>query len=151
MYRDILSIDPGETTGYAILKAGESQTIKYDKETTDMLIKTGELNLWYDLENLIEESLCDIIVYEEFKLYPWRAKQKHWSTFPTAQVVGVIKYLANKFDLPVLGQGADAKDHYDDKKLKWCNLYKGRSPHERDAIRHGLYAIDFNDKLWEVR
>jgi len=150
MVRTMLSLDPGETTGYAILKASDKQTIKYGEETTDMVIKTGELKLWYGLENLIQESMCDVIVYEQFKLYPWKAKQKHWSTFPTAQVVGVIKFLAEQFEIPILGHGADAKDHFDDKKLKWANLYKGKSPHERDAIRHGLYTIDFDDRLWEV-
>ena len=61
-----------------------------------------EANAWY----------LGAIVYETFKLYPWMARQQGFSEFHTAEAIGVIKYLARKYDIPHYGQDAkDSKRH----------------------------------------
>lgn len=139
----ILSIDPGETSGFCILE--ETKKINYNKKDAKIFKKVGEKNLHFGFDKIIESGDIHLIVYEEFKLYPWKAKAKSWSTFPTVEVIGILKYLAAQNDIPIIGQGADCKQFFDDKKLKWCKMYKGYSPHERDAIRHALYYLDFKE------
>lgn len=138
---NILSIDPGETSGFCIAK--KVNELEYNKKDREIFERIGEKERYYGFETIFYKFNIDILVYEEFKLYPWKAKQKSWSTFPTVEVIGVLKYLAEKHDIKIIGQGADAKDFFDNKKLKWIGLYDGFSAHERDAIRHALYYIEF--------
>jgi hypothetical protein len=140
----ILSIDPGETSGFTLLN--ETDTLAYDKTDKKLIKVVGEKEGFEGFASLIEKYSPKLIVYEEFKLYPWKARQKSWSTFPTVQVIGVLKYLAEKNNIKIIGQGADIKTYFDDKKLKWCEVYEGYSSHERDAIRHGLYYIEFGEE-----
>jgi len=120
----ILSCDPGETTGVFVGKftAGD------DKPE---VLRVGETDLWAGLERLFMEYFPDVCVYETFKLYPWMARTKSWSTFPTVEVIGVLKYLANRYAVPIVGQGANMK------KSTRINP-KHPSPHVRDAARHAL-------------
>lgn len=137
----ILSIDPGETSGFSLMK--HSEKLNYNKKDRDLIVNVGEKSGYKGFDSLIENYEPDLIVYEEFKLYPWKAKQKSWSTFPTVEVIGVLKYIAEQKNVKIIGQGADTKTYFDDKKLKWCGVYKGYSAHERDAIRHGLFYLEF--------
>ena len=137
---NILAIDPGETSGFCIINSGE---LNYSDEDKNLVVYIGEKKLHKGFNKILEKYNIDLIIYEEFKLYPWKAKQKSWSTFPTVEVIGVLKYIADKNNVDIIGQGADAKEFFDDKKLKWCGMYKGYSPHERDAIRHAFYYLEF--------
>lgn len=49
------------------------------------------------------------VVVEAFRLYPNRAKSQSWSPMETAQLIGVLKYLAGKASVPVVEQGADVQ------------------------------------------
>ncbi len=139
----ILSIDPGETTGYVILEF-KGKKIPLIPSTREILIGSGEIKLWVGLEELISFHQPKVIIYESFKLYPWKTKSQSWSNFLTVEVIGIIKYLCEtKFCLKLVEQTPSLKKFYDDKKLKKCNLYKNFSPHIRDALRHGLYYLDF--------
>lgn len=137
----ILSVDPGETSGFFLFNSADK--VHYNEKDRDIIVSLGEKDNYYGFDSLIENYSPDLIVYEEFKLYPWKAKQKAWSTFPTVEVIGVLRYLAEKHNIEMIGQGADTKDYFDDKKLKWCSMHKGYSPHERDAIRHGFFYLEF--------
>lgn len=120
----VLSVDPGETTGYFVgrFTAGEKKP---------EVLRLGEMDLWVGLERLFLEYFPDVAVYEVFKLYPYLAQTQSWSTFPTVEVIGVLKYLADKYAVPIAGQGANMK------KATRINP-KHPSPHVRDAARHAL-------------
>ena len=84
----ILTIDPGETTGYVI---AEADGLDYDIKIS------GQFPNWQMFEVLIRQHLMylsDVIVYEAFYLSPQIAKFKTRSTLPTVEVIGVLKYLA---------------------------------------------------------
>ena len=142
----ILSFDPGGTTGWACMNFDEFN-VPIGPDAAKIVGAVGEVTDLLELETIIDQHKPDAIVYEEFKLYPWKAKHKFWSTFPEVEVIGALKYIAIKRNIPFFAQGANTKKFWDDKKLKQCNVWEGLSPHERDAIRHGFYAIDFSDDL----
>lgn len=81
-----------------------------------------------DAISWLETRVCRFraVVLEEYRLYPWLAREQGFSDFPTAQLVGVVKYLAARVDVPVYMQSA--KD----------NLKDGRS----QALRHGFSMVD---------
>lgn len=129
----ILALDPGETTGWA----------RVDTITTPGSIHYGRSPGWTQLQELIfaptmsrpEPSVfkVDVVVIEKFTLYPWAARSKVWSEFPTVEVIGVAKYLAAQAGARVVMQGADVA------KAKWLKKAKVKgNAHERDAQRHLL-------------
>lgn len=97
------------------------------------------------------------VVLEEYRLYPWLAREQGFSDLPTAQLVGVIRYIAARVDVPVYLQSAknnlkdgraEAKSHgfaMVDRQLGHGKYaYRGPDfslpgpPHRRDAASHGV-------------
>ena len=123
----VLGVDPGETTGYVVFRFVSGKKSELPEE----VLRVGELDLWRGLERLFIEFLPDCTVYEAFRLYPWLAKSKSWSTFPTIEVIGVLKYLADKYASPIVSQGANMKKHS-------RQTVRHPSAHVRDAAAHAL-------------
>jgi len=137
----ILAFDPGGTTGVCF---SNTQNLKFDysKKYFNSIVQwTDNVIDFLPLKECIEETTPDLVVVESFKLYPWKAKAKIWDDFEEVQKIGAIKLtcLANNIELVL--QGANQKKFFKDKKLKEFNLYKNKTPHERDAIRHNLIYI----------
>ena len=121
----ILTIDPGETTGYVV---AEADGLDYDIKIS------GQFPNWRLFESLIRSYLPDVIVYEAFYLSPQIAKYKTRSTMPTVEVIGVLKYLAWKCTTSLIVQSPSIKYAAD---LELPRRVKGVSgPHARDALRH---------------
>ena len=122
----VLALDPGETTGYVIAEAdGTNYDIKL----------SGQFPNWQMFEILIRQHilhLSDVIVYEAFHLSPQIAKFKAWSTLPTVETIGVLKYLAQKNKTKLVAQPASAKE-----VVSLPRYIAGVSgPHARDALKH---------------
>lgn len=126
----ILSVDPGETTGYAVC---DSSQMSQDGMPT--LIETGVLSRWRGLRSRIEEHTPDVIVAEKFVLYAGRAKALNHSTLVVVRVLGVIQYLAEEMGIRLVEQSASVgkSARLPAKILKEC-----REEHIRDALRHTL-------------
>ena len=120
----ILALDPGETTGYVI---AEIDGINYDIKLS------GQHPNWRQLEGLINYWSPDAIVYEAFYLSPEIAKFKSRSTLPTVEVIGVLKYLAQKYSVrQLIAQPPSAKE-----LVTLPRYVAGVSgPHARDALKH---------------
>jgi len=120
----VLALDPGETTGYVI---AEVDGINYDIKLS------GQFPNWQLLETLIVNWITDVIVYEAFHLSPQIAKFKAWSTLPTVETIGVLKYLAQKYAVrQLVAQPASAKE-----VVSLPRYIAGVSgPHARDALKH---------------
>ena len=139
----IVSFDPGVTTGVTIINVPDlSYSIPLNLKAKTLVEYTGEVKEFKDILWLFTKFEPDKVVLESFKLYPHKAKDKIFSSFPTVEVIGVIKYISQMRNLTVTEQGANTKKFYDNKKLRMCGVYKGLSPHERDAIRHAFYYVD---------
>jgi len=128
----ILAFDPGETTGWALYctDSGTGETCKV----------SGEFPTWRLLHALIESYNPDVVVYEEFRLYPAMAKAKSFSTFPEVEVIGVLKYLCQQRGLTPVAQKASYKDQVEIPRR--VDGVKG--PHARDALRHAVYYVERN-------
>lgn len=124
------TIDPGRTTGAAIWQY--TDTGIYKLEQVD---EYPERNGLY---SVIENTKFDIIIYEAFRLYANKAKAQIGSDFEAAQIIGVIKYLAEKQKTPAIEQMASIKTFWTNDRLKKMGLYV-TSDHRRDSIRHFLH------------
>lgn len=131
----IVCFDPGDTTGIAMM----------NKES---IFHCGTLQ-WFDMmkfEEFIDGHYLekyDKWIVEEWRLYPHMAKTMIHSIFIPCQVIGIIRYFANKHDVPLVFQkAADVKRFMTNEKLKQTGLYQtGMTNHVNDAIRHGLYYL----------
>ncbi len=92
------------------------------------------------LEALIACGRLQTIVYEKFALYAWNEKSMAGNEFETSQLIGVLKYLARKADLEIVGQFASV--HKRIYKLGW---YVDLTPKELRKLPwwgHGGHAKD---------
>lgn len=109
---------------------------------------------------------ASVLVLERFRLYPWMARQQGFSSFGTAESIGVIKRIARRLDVPVVLQ--DAAGNLKDGRAfasTWGfpmverKLGSGRytyfgpdfdlpgKPHRRDAAAHGCSYIGGSGKF----
>jgi|BioPla2DNA2_1021312.scaffolds.fasta_scaffold122969_2 hypothetical protein len=133
----LLTIDPGETTGWAFFKYGELST------TGQIVI--DKHNLADSIEPLMNDIQPTVVVLENYRVYPWKMKQHSWSNLFTPQLIGAIQYLCSQRKIPVYLQMANqAKTFCTDDKLKTWGFWRRGEKHARDAIRHGCYWLLFN-------
>lgn len=117
---NVLALDPGETTGWAVADFEESRIIAW-----------GEMEMWYRIDELLKKYSPEFIIHETFALYPWMAKSMSWSTFPTVEVIGAVKYCALRDGITVIAQPAADK--------KQSHFYfNHQSRHVRDAVAHAV-------------
>ena len=117
----ILSIDPGVTTGVVLLDT--------DKPCS---LQGATVHLWDRIDLIIQEMAPDVIVMEAWRLYPHMSKIMIGNEFLPVQVIGVVRYLAEKQHIPVVQQtAAEAKG------IKASEIPTSVSdPHLRDAWCH---------------
>jgi hypothetical protein len=166
----IAAIDPGDAwCGLAVFRLSRQPRLRYD--TAIDCSKLGKIQLMQaetmhpdELYAWLEQHCWDgasdllAIVLERYQLYPWMARQQGFSEFPTAQCVGVVKYLASRAGVPVHMQdakgclkGGRAAAKRAGFAMKDRRLGSGRfayrgpdfdlpgKPHRRDAAAHGVY------------
>lgn len=141
--RKILALDPGETTGVAIL----------DNTTDDLKISLSQVETkdvgqaFLKLQSLVRNVQPDHIRAEEYRVYGWMADQHSWALLHTPQLIGAIKVLSVLQDIPLSFKLAQqAKAFWNDDNLKSCGLYSPGLKHARDAERHLLFYLTFPDK-----
>lgn len=62
-----------------------------------------------DLYRYVEKTRPDYLVLEEYRFYPWMARQQGFSDFPTPQTIGALKYIASRMPTKVVMQKAMIK------------------------------------------
>lgn len=151
----ILAIDPGHTCGIATLTVRTNGEIRVPPESVAS-VSPGHV---YDLldRRSIPGRGWDVVVAEEFRLYPWLATQQAFSELHTVEVIGVIKYLCALADLPLYMQKTNIKKearhlaeaHGWPMQVRSLGTGKGKykgpdfaypgQQHGRDALAHGCY------------
>jgi hypothetical protein len=127
----LLAIDPGETTGVAYFINGE-------------LIKTAQLTSIIAIEEAILDFLPDMLIYEDYRIYPAKLKSHSFSEIPTLKIIGAIEYVCEKYHIKTIKQLATmAKGFCNSYKLKEWGYWAKGEQHSRDAIRHGCYFLLF--------
>jgi len=124
----VLAIDPGKTTGWAFVVGGA-----YDG---------GLFASWSGVDILLDTFQPDVVVVESFRLFPHMAKTLIGSTFPTVEVIGVVKYLAKLRDIPlVLQEPSEARQIRRFPPRECLPIKRKLSPHEKSALRHALLYL----------
>jgi len=139
----ILVLDPGESTGYVVDTEGcltNWGTIPFDRKL-----------LW---EFLIMQT-PDIIVLEEFVLYPSHAKGLSWNKFHTCEMIGIIKLYCDMYGTELIAQKASDKKYSGATKqdAAWLTMDKcdDTTEHTYDAYQHWCYYVRNNKggKIYE--
>lgn len=125
----ILTLDPGESTGWTFRTASGSLmggTLPPDH------LKVAELIL---------ALRPDIVVYENFKLYPGKAKHMVWNSFYPCEVIGVIKYICAKEQIKICDQAPSVKKYAGGFDHRWSEFAKANpfTEHTKDAYLHLRY------------
>lgn len=127
----ILCLDPGKTTGVAVLQVHEKtpQLIFFSEETDVTLLSIEELFLG-----------CDVVVCEEFLVRPAKARKGafDWQDMVAPRVIGAATTLAKKYEKIFVTQSPSVKPiGYGFANLKYVKGKKG--VHIQDAVAHGMY------------
>lgn len=155
----ILAVDPGITTGYAFTEWDMSNKLPmevpfYTKLPEDK-IKRYQGKYHRDFENLMLKYNPDVIVMENFRIYPSKAKSLIGDEMETSQVIGIVKYIAHKKQVPVILQMASqAKKAFPREKLERLGINPSQNDevrHSGDAVKHLLYFIQFNSRKDKVK
>lgn len=127
----ILGIDPGESTGLALISVTEKRPTLVEALVSKDL--TG-----IDYNYLLQKATY--VVVEDFKVRPRKAKEGafDWQDMKTPQVIGSIKTLAKLLGKKVILQQPSIKPvGYGYAHLKYVPGKKGK--HIEDAAAHAMY------------
>ncbi len=118
----ILGFDPGAShTGWCLLVDGSP-------------VRWGELSTWKRLGELIHAAVPDIVVAEDYRLYPSKARAQSGSQLYAVRTLGVIEYICQLHDLPFTVQMASRIR----KDPLVRNVKVSSNKHENDAYKHAL-------------
>lgn len=122
----LIGIDPGVTTGWA----------SYDTERWSGLC--GECRGLEDVRNVLDAYLPDVVVLEQFRLFPWKAKQQSWSNMPAAEISGIVDLWCRDHMVVLCRQTPGLRKTVPNEWLKALGLWKPSrgKPHARDAAKH---------------
>lgn len=143
----ILALDPGGSTGYCF--RGPDAIIKYGE--LPLTAVGHHLALWkllVDCRDQIQSHDSDAtftIVCERFD-FRKTDQTREKIDYISREYIGVVKLFEQSTDnrVRVRLQGASqAKEFWDDQKLRRIGMYYPRSKHARDATRHYLYYVSF--------
>lgn len=142
----LLAIDPGETTGWCLFqgKSRPGGRIDYEMEFC------GQIPTWPMKEALngFEKLLTygpSHILYEQYRVYEWKADDHSWSSIPTLRIIGCLETLALQRAITPYNQSAQqAKNFCTDERLREWGLYQKGMRHARDSIRHACFFLLFN-------
>lgn len=133
----VLSIDPGETTGYALAAKDQGKLyLAYDQEKWnhsefwDFLRKTGNFGTMH--------TVCEDFEFRQ-------GKQKTGLSLYSVELIGILRLFCNNEQwYPLwMQKAAQGKAYFTDDKLKKIGVYQKGVEHGRDAARHLLHWFEF--------
>ena len=140
----VIALDPGGTTGVAIMSTDSNDTSPADTNWKFLELKGAH---HWDLWQLLEREDPHYLIYERFQ-YQRRELDKGVSlSLASVEYIGVLHlWLSSKekrgspvYD--ICQTPAQAKNLWTDDKLLKVGLYTTGSAHIRDATRHLLYWL----------
>ena len=130
--KTILSMDPGESTGWV-----------YRDRLGNLTGGTAGKN-HEEVAQLIYDLRPDIMVFERFNLYPALAKSLAWNSFYPCETIGVIRYMCSKLGIPIVEQAPGIKKYYGGTKADWDEVKATGhrvTEHTKDAYMHYRYFL----------
>lgn len=131
MYKSILALDPGESTGWCFLGANnQMQAGTASKDHHEVYI-------------LMEDLHPDIVVYESFNLYPGKAQKLIWNSFYPCEVIGVIKLVCQIWGTEIVKQAPPVKKYAGPLPKMFVDLSRTEklTEHSKDACQHLCYYL----------
>ena len=128
--KSVLVFDPGESTGWCYRNQ--------EGRVTGGTCKKNHM----EVAEKIQIFNPDIVVFERFNLYPQMAKSLAWNSFYPCEVIGVIRYLCDKYNIPVVEQAPSVKKYFGGFQQDWDQLKElsqGVTEHTKDAYMHLKY------------
>jgi hypothetical protein len=136
----VIAFDPGETTGFA------KANVDFDGRGTPVftLLEASEVKTYGQFHDIVLHQLdsTTMVLVERFNLFPGKASSQIGSTFPSAEWIGVIKYVMWLLVHDKLAfQTPAQKERINDDMLRaMFGIDKlNPSPHIRDAMRHIVF------------
>lgn len=128
-----ITVDPGEDTGWAEWTGSELAAAHTDKgwEFVDILHA-----------HILEGHVPDVVVCEDWKIYPWKANELAWDGCRTARFIGAITFLCRVHGIEFVLQPAKIKEVA--QKAGADHLYSHplhENRHQNDAIQHGVFYL----------
>jgi len=124
----VISLDPGKSTGITY----------WNYEARNLCLLKAEVLKNYLDYNWAKLRIFDLIIIEDFFLYPSKAQKLYFNKFPAVKVIGVVEYFAYKYKKEIIFQRAiDVKKIVGNTVLKRFKCYT-TSPHTRDSARHAI-------------
>lgn len=134
----LLAIDPGIANGFSVWRDGkpaEHGTIRGLNKMEDWLIDFVE-----------KYGKPDVVVYENFKLFRWKAQQQSGSAMETSQVIGKIKFWAKMNKITVVEQSPQNLSIA--VKFSKMPLPKNHDvSHHISAFNHAVYYLVINGMM----
>ena len=130
--KTILVFDPGDHTGW-VFRDSDGRVIGGTCQRNHM-----------EVAERIQILNPDIVVMERFNLYPHMAQHLAWNSFYPCEVIGVIRYLCQRGNIPLVEQAPSIKKYFGGFKDDWYKLKELCSQievteHTKDAYQHLKY------------
>ena len=128
--KSVLVFDPGESTGWCF------------RDNIGRVIGGTCKKRHMEVAERIQIFSPDIVVFERFNLYPQMAKSLAWNSFYPCEVIGVIRYLCDKYNITVVEQAPSVKKYFGGFQQDWDQLKElsqGVTEHTKDAYMHLKY------------
>lgn len=144
----VLTIDPGESTGFSVWEDGELEYAGTHELDEFVLAVAWHFGAWpesappYTGDQEILDRLKGVgtLVCEDWALYPWELPNLGWDKCRTARGIGGLQLVCQAADVPFILQPAKIKETAvaagaEEQFLR--PLHENR--HANDAIMHGVY------------
>lgn len=131
----LLGIDPGKTTGWAILNLDEES-----RKLTPGVFGESTDESALEIQRLIQE--CDLVVIESFLLRPTYARKGKfdYDDMVAPRVIGAVQTLCKMNDTEYKMQPASVKPvGYGFAGLTYKKGKSGKGVHQLDALVHAVY------------
>ncbi len=139
----ILGIDPGHTTGLAMIEL-------IDGKLSPIVWEESKDTTTEDYFYLLEQA--DVIVLEDWKTRPNKAKKGafDWDPMITVRIIGALELQARKLKIPlVLQQASDKPVGYGLSNQVYKPGKKGM--HKQDALAHAVFYAVKHQKALPLR
>jgi Holliday junction resolvasome RuvABC endonuclease subunit len=129
----IIGIDPGQTTGIAIIESMDEVV------TVDAALHMDGIGAARALGVELTLGPAEVVV-ERFNIAHRTLLGTRQGTLETLYTIGAVRYVCAEVEIPLTFQEpAAAKRAFNDDVIRGLGLWsKTSGPHERDALRHAL-------------
>jgi hypothetical protein len=144
-----ISLDPGESTGYAVWEGLEPGAPPLEAGTASLRDVVTAIGSDGYVDPLISPTAGDLallfhgwrlLVVEDWALYPWELENLAWDKCRTARGIGALEYIAWTSGRDITLQPASIKEAAERGGAEEFFMSpREENRHANDAIRHGVY------------